>query len=577
MITEGIVKPDPENVRAINEFNRPNNIRQLRSFLGLANYCRSLIPMFATIAGPLFNLLKGETKKSVKIIKWNQSDDRAFKDTRKAISETTARSQPDLNNDFIVITHASSTAIGGILAQKDDEGNEKMVYAFSKAMDRAQLNYSVTDKELLALVKTIEHFRYYLLGRKFTLRTDHRALAYLWESKNPNSRLLRWSLMMQEYSFTPVYIRGKTNIADVLSRPVEPKINQISVNKGGDIDDGNKEAILKNYHHTLGHGSSDSMKFAIRQKYSWNNMYKDIDNFVKRCETCLKAGGAIVNTKNRIIKVDRPNQLWECDLIGPLPETERGNKFIFVAIDHYTKWIETRAIKTKDKTSVAQAIGELVINRHGIPESILTDNGLEFNNTAIRNIQEKYGVEWKYNSPGHHKTVGAVERVNQTFFSKVKKISNYGQTPWDLTVSKARLATNISFNRSIQTSPFIMRHGMLPDLEIDKKLGIIKIEQDKISIKKKRDDHFQEYSKRDIEKGKILIKEQLLHGDQVMIYKEKLGDKLGSSWRSGFRITDKILPDAYLVTNGQLTLRVNKAHIRKDFSRGEGDVVTNHQ
>ena len=141
----------------------------------------------------------------MKNIIWNQESNQAFKDTRKAISETTVRSQPDLNKDFIVITDASSTTIGGILAQRGDDGNEKMIYAFSKAMDKAQLNYSVTDKELLALVKTVEHFRHYLLGRKFILRTDHRALAYLWESKNPSSRLLRWSLMMKNIFHSSIH------------------------------------------------------------------------------------------------------------------------------------------------------------------------------------------------------------------------------------------------------------------------------------------------------------------------------------------------------------------------------------
>ena len=66
VVSEGIVKPDPEKVKAINEFNRPNNIKQLRGFLGLASYCRNFIPMFATMSGPLFNLLKGQTSRSVK-------------------------------------------------------------------------------------------------------------------------------------------------------------------------------------------------------------------------------------------------------------------------------------------------------------------------------------------------------------------------------------------------------------------------------------------------------------------------------------------------------------------------------
>ena len=77
-------------------------------------------------------------------------------------------------------------------------------------------------------------------------------------------------------------------------------------------------------------------------------------------------------------------------------------------------------------TSVAQAIKEVIIDQHGTPESILTDNGLEFNKKTTKLIQEKCGIEWKYNSPGHHKTVGAVERANQTVFDKTGKICEFG-------------------------------------------------------------------------------------------------------------------------------------------------------
>lgn len=125
---------------------------------------------------------------------------------KKAIATTTFRKQPNLNLEFILTTDASSFAIGAVLSQINKEGKEEMIYAHSKGLDNAQLNNSVTEKELLAIIKSLEYFRAYLIGKTFTLRTDHKALEYLWNTKNPSSKLLRCSLKIQDFKFKPVYI-----------------------------------------------------------------------------------------------------------------------------------------------------------------------------------------------------------------------------------------------------------------------------------------------------------------------------------------------------------------------------------
>ncbi|KAF9761189.1 Retrovirus-related Pol polyprotein from transposon [Nosema granulosis] len=89
-----------------------------------------------------------------------------------------------------------------------------MISTFSKTFDKCQSNYSVTDKELLGVIKGIENYRHYLLGRPFILRTDHKALVYLWNNKNSNCRILRWALKLQEYSFKIEHIKGTDNIED---------------------------------------------------------------------------------------------------------------------------------------------------------------------------------------------------------------------------------------------------------------------------------------------------------------------------------------------------------------------------
>ena len=486
------------------------------------------------------------------------------------------RTQPDINKEFILITDASNYAIGAVLAQKDDEGKEQMIYAYSKSLNSAQKNYTVSEKELLAIVKSCEYFRHYLLGKKFLLKTDHQALTALQTSENLNSRLMRWSFALQEYDFELSYLKGDLNIADHLSRsliqPPNPKgINSIST----DISDSEKNDILEAYHINLGHGSSNSMKFSVSQKYSWPGIHKDIEDFVSKCVICLKSGGARINTKNNAINTTRPNELWEIDIIGPLHKTSNNYKFIIVGIDHYTKWIETQELKTKDMHSVAEFIQGKIVGKHGIPEKILTDQGCEFDNMFIKGLTSKLNIEFKMASPAHHQTVGAVERANQSLMNKLKKLTNFGNLSWDQHLEAATAAVNMSFNRSISTSPYIMKHGKLPDIEIDNKYGKTKINRCLINIKNARDKNFSTYAQKDIVKGKISASNNFKVNDSVLIFKRKLCDKMANEWKPGYKILEILSPTSFIVTNGRDNYRLNKIHIKLDTSKegGEGDVV----
>ncbi|KAF9762397.1 Retrovirus-related Pol polyprotein from transposon [Nosema granulosis] len=134
------------------------------------------------------------------------------------MSEEIKRKQPDFNKTFILTTDASNQGLAAVLSQADDRGKEEVISLYSKCFDKCQLNYSTTDKELQGVIKGIENYRHYLLGKEFILRTDHKALTYMWESKNPTSRLLRWSMKLKEYKFKIEYVKGDDNIADGCSR-----------------------------------------------------------------------------------------------------------------------------------------------------------------------------------------------------------------------------------------------------------------------------------------------------------------------------------------------------------------------
>ncbi|KAF9761730.1 Retrovirus-related Pol polyprotein from transposon, partial [Nosema granulosis] len=175
---------------------------------------------------------------------------------------------------------------------------------------------------------------HYLLGKEFTLKTDHKSLTYLWETKNPTSRLLRWAMKLQEFKFKIEYIKGEDNASDGFSR-ISAIRRQNPCNRA-ELTEEETGNILQEYHMKLGHGTPSNMKAAISARYRWKSMYTDIDKFYEDCLICKKAGRQTINTKNKVIETSRANELWEIDLMGRL--SDRGkNVFVVVCIDHFTK------------------------------------------------------------------------------------------------------------------------------------------------------------------------------------------------------------------------------------------------
>lgn len=573
IVSEGRIRTDPEKVEAIRNRSIPQTLKELRSFLGLANYCRDFIPKFAAITYSLFEILKGESKRSTKQIEWNKESSKAFFETKNAIVKFTERAQPDITISFILTTDASDRAIGAILSQRRKDGKEVMISCSSKSLDQAQRNYGITDRELLAIVKALEHYRYYLLGKKFELRTDHKALTYLHSAKNPNTRLFRWSMKLQDYNFEVKYIKGESNAADELSR------SQVCGNVSRQItriieDQETRNQILNEYHINTAHGSENTMKFLLKNKYIWDSMFKDIDTLIKNCSICQKSGGQRINSKNRIIEPTQPNELWIYDIIGKLPTTSSNKSFIFLAIDHYTKWVETKALSSKSSEEVLQAIKELIIKKHGPPQRILSDSGLEFKNKNLNNYFENIlGIAWEHASPEHHQTTGAVERVIQCLFNNIRKLNNFSQKNWDKKLKDATLAVNLSYNRSIGTSPHILHMAQSPTFPIDKLLKITSSPFNQANLFSERDKHHSKYSRSSIVKGSKEIKQKFKTGEKVLLYRKVLGSEFKERWNPGFTIKEPISEDAYIVEKNGKLYRANKANLKSQSFNSDGDVV----
>lgn len=213
VVTSQGISTDPDKVRVIVDWPRPNCKKEVRSFLGLASYYRRFVQDFAEIASPLHAL----TAKSAKF-QWNEKAEQAFHELKKRLQSSPILTFPVPQDNFILDTDASANAIGAVLSQVHD-GNEQVIAYFSRKLSNAERNYCVTRQELLALVHSLKHFKQYLYGRSFTVRTDHASLRWLLNFKNPEGQIARWIEQLAEYQINIEHRPGRKHTnADGLSR-----------------------------------------------------------------------------------------------------------------------------------------------------------------------------------------------------------------------------------------------------------------------------------------------------------------------------------------------------------------------
>lgn len=212
VVSDTGISPDPEKISVIKNYPVPTNADETRRFVAFANYYRKFIPNFAEKARPLNEL----NKKNSQFI-WDTCCQNAFETLKNSLITSPVLQYPDFsnNNQFVLQTDASGYAIGAVLTNKD---GRPVAYA-SRGLNKAEKNYATIEKELLAIVWAIKYFRPYLYGRSFKILTDHRPLIYLFNMRDPSSRLMKFRMIIEEYDFTIEYVRGKNNAAaDALSR-----------------------------------------------------------------------------------------------------------------------------------------------------------------------------------------------------------------------------------------------------------------------------------------------------------------------------------------------------------------------
>jgi len=217
IVRPGEIAIDPVKIKAVQNWEAPRNVKDVQSILGFANFCRQFIKGYSKIAEPLTNLTRKEVS-----FNWTEEANKAFLEIKKRFTEEPILHSFRDDRESLVETDASDTNLGAAHLQKGDDGKMHPVAYFSKKMSSAEQNYNIYEKELLAIVEALKHWRIYLQGARYpvTIHTDHMNLRTFTTTKVlDNRRLARWAEELATYDLVIKYVKGSDNTrADALSR-----------------------------------------------------------------------------------------------------------------------------------------------------------------------------------------------------------------------------------------------------------------------------------------------------------------------------------------------------------------------
>ncbi|PIN10813.1 DNA-directed DNA polymerase [Handroanthus impetiginosus] len=509
MVQEGIVlghkvsnrgiEVDKAKLETIEKLPPPTSVKGVRSFLRHAGFYRRFIKKFSKISKPLCNLVEKDVP-----FKFDDACLDAFNDLKGRLISAPIITVPDWSFTFELMCDASDFAIGdfaigAVLGQRKDKIFGLIYYA-SKTLNDAQLNYTTTEKELLAVVFAFDKFRSYLVGTKVIVYTDHAAIQYLIEKKDAKPWLIRWVLLLQEFDLEIRDRKGTENqIANHLSRLESPaktdKPNLINDN----FPDEQLLAIVASnvpwYADIVNYLTCGIIPFDLSaqqkkkflfdtRRYFWDDSFlfkqgpnnilrrcvpeiemkdilekchaspygghfhgdrtaakilqSDAHSFVANCDRCQRTGNISRRHEMPLNTILEVElfDVWGIDFMGPFVPSF-GNMYILVAVDYVSKWVEAVAVPNNDSKVVVNFIKKNIFTRFGTPRAIISDGGTHFCNRSFETLLSKYGVKHKIFTPYHPQTSGQVEVSNREIKRIQEKTVSSTRKDWSKRLDEA--------------------------------------------------------------------------------------------------------------------------------------------
>nr|GEY46681.1 reverse transcriptase domain-containing protein [Tanacetum cinerariifolium] len=400
------IEVDKAKIEVISKLPHPTTVKGIRSFLRHAGFYRRFIKDFSKISRPMTHLLE----KNSPFIVSNECI-QAFRTLKDKLTEASILIAPNWDQPFELMCDASDYAVGAVLGQRVKKHFWPIHYA-SKTMNQAETNYTTTKKEMLAVILLLQEFDFKVIDTK---GAENYAVEHLSRLENPYENVFDSKEINETF---PLESLNKVAYQD----PSTPWFADFANYQAGKF-------IIK--------GMTTQQKqnfFKDVRHYFWDDPYlfrTCPDQIIRRCVAgqeaigILKAchsgpiGGHYVanyTAKKRdempqnSIQVCEIFDVWGIDFMGPFPSS-KGNKYILVAVDYLSKWVEAKALPTNDARVVVKIL-KSVFSQFGTPKVIISDRGTHFCNNQFARVMSKYGVTHRLSTAYHSQTSGQVEVTN---------------------------------------------------------------------------------------------------------------------------------------------------------------------
>lgn len=497
-ISEGQVRPSDRKIDALIKSPVPTTVKQARQFLGLAGYFRRYVPGYATKVAPIASL----TRKDVKF-HWGTEQERARQVVISILTSEPALAIFDPSLATEVHTDASSLGYGAVLMQIGKEGRRRAVAYFSKVTVGAEPRYHSYELETLAVVKALQHFRHYLIGKHFKVVTDCNALKMTQHKKDLLPRVARWWMYLQDFDFTLEYRKGLfMPHADYLSRnpvnfcAVQRPLNWAKVAQAADdetvtllekldqglldssryikkndilyykynpigeqsrllcyVPKGFRLSLLRVFHDEHEHISIEKVLDLILKHFWFPNMRQFVKKYISHCVVCLLHKKVPRSPLQPIVSWTKPSVPFDTihvDALGPLPESN-GYKYVLILVDAFTKYCFLYAMYRQDSAELRKAFTN-AISMFGTPRLIVCDRGRMFDSAEFGEWASNFGIQLHFITPEMHQENGQVERYCRTVLNMVRIETNYKRESWSNALWKIQLVLNTNKQKTTQCS-----------------------------------------------------------------------------------------------------------------------------
>ena len=431
---------------------------------------------------------------------------------KTSLSSAPTHILPDPSLSYRLHTDASNFAIGVVHMQ--DQGNGFQPIAFeSRKLNPAEVNYSVHDREMLAIVHAFTVWRCYLDNSHVDVYTDHNTLIHFFKQPHLNPRQAKWSEYLAQFDCTLHYVKGVANVvADALSRrpdlslhslfspiPKSPVIDALREAYSKDAEFESKKeddkymkeqglwylmepskdprlcipssarsilsSILEEHHDTPlgGHLGVDKTLEVVSRFFYWPNMKKTVHEYVTSCHECQMVKPSHQRVPGLLQPLPIPSKPWECismDLITALPMTSNGHDAIFTIVDRFSKmchFIPTTS--NVDAPSLASLFLSHILKLHGLPKSIVSDRDPRFTGAFWKTLHEHLGTTLSFSTAYHPQTDGQSERANRTIEQMLRPFVRSTSMEWDVVLPLLEFSYNNSISPSTGFSPFFLNYG----------------------------------------------------------------------------------------------------------------------